>query len=636
MKIELKGTDKDIVISKLTKILIFENIDMNRLKGELDINKEKSKEAIKYLVNEIPINESDFTDSLQVLIHIINISRDLKSQIRGDVTWNEYFSMVYFTFKVLAAIKKDRSFIDWLKSFFIINFTSKLKSPTIFAISIYFFVRTILSLIISIESGYLVLSNGKDCVKISIDNIGRFNKYISDDYGTYNLDKVENYYEIKKDDKKIGTLFLVNNTIYIKNNQGINVLHESSKFNKDSRVKVNLEQLLKTPIKENVSQSKKLLKEINIDYSNPQSTSDKKTNDIIYLISHTKDILTKSNNLGYMGLFTKIIIESVKNNIKIHIRDIDIIFQNIKELKPVLSELRSQKMDKKDITTFDSFEELSDSLEKLKRWRVVNNFMKKIPNTQKNLIWEDGFFKKSIISKCIILENIILEISKDITKQKRFLKKISSIKTTSEMVDYIYQFDDNEITFYSISRKIKKSNYAFTTYENESEGIIICAVFGYRTLKELTPGCNWCITRNTASFDYYTSDAIQYVIYRFDNIGNLVKDNSGIIGITIHKDFSIKAAHLMDDTPLYASRFNNGRTFVSPELSALDIIRYDENKNSDGISSSVNFTGGVIVDPNKFTIDLRLKDVMGLKQSYKWLIYKMNTNPIISNILDSF
>jgi len=648
MKLNITGTDKDISISKLTKILLFEDIDLQKLEKELSIDKESSLEAIKYFSEKIPLTEGFFELLLNGIKYIIGIHRSLDSQIRGDVTWNEYLSMVYFTLKVLAAIQKDRSFLDFIKSLFKTNLRAKFNSPTIFFICLFIFIRTILSLIFNEESGYFILKDNRGLVvKVGVASLTKYKKYIYCGDQGYELRKYGNEYFILSNDKKIGTLSIENENITISNISGKVVLQESpigSPIDKDKSKDMDLGLLLANPVKENVDQSRKMLKDIGIDYNNPIETADKKTNEIISNVSYVKKMLTESNNLGYMGLFTKLIIDSVQKDYKIYRRDIDMMFQNIKELKPILGELRDQNLDKKDILNFDNFEELTDSLEKLKRWRIVNNFIKKIPSSQKNLIWENGYFKSNLKSKYIILENILISLSTDNIKSERFLKKISSIKDLESMVDFIEQFDDNDVSFNSLYRKIQKLNYAMVTYKNERAGFMICAVFGYRALKELTPGCNWCITRQIETFNMYTEDCIQYLIYRFDKNGNLLKDNTGIIGITVRKDFSIRAAHYMDDTTLFAIRFGDDRYHISPELTEMDLIRYNgveglgvTNRSRNFLDlGSINFSGGVIVDPDKFKIDLRSKNLSGLRGFYKKIIYYMNTNSVVSTILAPF
>lgn len=338
-------------------------------------------------------------------------------------------------------------------------------------------------------------------------------------------------------------------------------------------------------ILENVAQSKKLLKDIGIDYDLlPKDISNiidgrwdesskkflnefRKTFDrippigFIMSFDRMKYTLTNNNNIGYLSLFTKFYIEYIKNVNEIvrgHTQEFsdekfvsswmgkfNTLYQKILSNKDIISNLRSEGKIK-NVLEFETYESLDDALNRLDDWRIVNSFIKKLPPTQKSLIWSNGYFIDSLQSKSQFLTKVIKSISENEKIQTTFLTKISSIKTTDQLLNNLYRLSSDKPWFFDYWLDLlDKRKDVIVTWKSKEENQILCAVFGYEALKDIAYMTNWCIVRDSYYYNKYTSEGrIQYVFYDFNRKND---DNECIIGTTLNSDFSIYASHNKSD-----------------------------------------------------------------------------------------
>ena len=115
------------------------------------------------------------------------------------------------------------------------------------------------------------------------------------------------------------------------------------------------------------------------------------------------------------------------------LRDFISTFKKVKENDDIIKNLRNRSGDLIKIEDCPTLHILEDALTDLGRWRIFNNFIKSFPKSQKDLIWENGYFIKFITDRYVLynaVENIIKSKREDV-----FFRKVSNIKTTKDMID---------------------------------------------------------------------------------------------------------------------------------------------------------------------------------------------------------
>lgn len=321
---------------------------------------------------------------------------------------------------------------------------------------------------------------------------------------------------------------------------------------------------------ENAALSRKIFKDYKLDYDNLTEENAKLVfvnldpSTVVNTFNMMKDELVRNNNMGYIGLFTDFFLSNAKSlnesagkqrmkNVwcnKVWINGIKPIYDKIVSCKDIIGNLRDNNGDIKDVMSFKSIESLNDSLERLKLWRKVNTFIKKLPPTQKNLIWKDGYFIDSLKTKTQSIANAIIEIQSDESIESTFLKKVSSIKTIKDLIDNIFRVTNNVPWEYDYWLDfLDKTRDVVITWKSPEKQQIICAVFGYNALKKIAYMSNWCIVRDKNYYDSYTSNGnIQYVFYDFDKDSS---DNDSVIGFTVTTELTQRACHDKNDRGCY-------------------------------------------------------------------------------------
>lgn len=224
-----------------------------------------------------------------------------------------------------------------------------------------------------------------------------------------------------------------------------------------------------------------------------------------------------SNNMGYIGWFTKMIF--VK---KILFTDIINIVDIIKNDKYIIDNLP------KDLVLYESYEELIDDILSIKKNRGIKLILNEMPSRIKLLITTNDYE---------LLYQLYNNKEKDL-----FIKKISRYHTHREFVGALNNFlsSNNEVSFQSIINDIKSCD-AQLIHKNIDNDIIICSV-NFRQINRLGSDTSWCIVNSESTFNSYAKDYNkQYIIYLTDISGNYSK-----IGATI--GFKFKTAHLKNDS----------------------------------------------------------------------------------------
>lgn len=511
---------------------------------------------------------------------------------------------LHFFIKTLIAIKKGYNFKQYLIKLFAADSDSELKEVRDVLFSVAFILYAIVYLIGSnswnndyykIGDNYIVWSyrwKGVNDYEIK-DNSGKiyYFKYVS-------LNKFDIIYQ----GEKIGVydhdvIYSTDPDVYILNtspdkNERYSVTKaDLEKFLKGRRLpKQQKENIIKQVLSdkemidslerdivskrgvlyENAALSRKIFKDYKLDYDNLTEENVKlvfgslNPSVVIRTFNTMKEELVKNNNMGYIGLFTNFFLKHIKSlneiagNRDVERRTIDEhifytwsnkikpIYDNIVICKDIIGNLRDNNGNIKDVMSFESMESLNDSLERLKVWRKVNTFIKKLPPTQKNLIWKDGYFIDSLKSKSQSIINAIIKIQEDESVESSFLKKVSSIKTTQSLIENIHRVTNSVPWGYDYWLGfLDKTNDVVITWKSPEKQQIICAVFGYKALKEIAYMSNWCIVRDPDYYDSYTSNGnIQYVLYDFSKDSS---ENKSVIGFTVTTELTQRACHDKND-----------------------------------------------------------------------------------------
>ena len=297
---------------------------------------------------------------------------------------------------------------------------------------------------------------------------------------------------------------------------------------------------------ENVDLAKKIFKEAGKDYDKIVNTTkdqmhnlDIEDRDFLYI----KNLLTKNNNIGYLGLFANLSI-----NDKASGSELESIYNKIISNKDILNNLRGNNGELCQLFNFTKYEDLDDALDRLKSWRKVNQFMRELPSAQKRLIWENGYFTDDLKDKSQFLISAITKIANDANLSRTFLSKISAAKTKSAIIDSIASITNQELwDFDHWLNKLNNTRNVYVTWSSKEEKQIICIATSYQTIKNIAYMTNWCITRDKYYFDSYSKNGFQCILYDFNYP---ITSNDSVIGFSLNskkKRYEITNCHNKSD-----------------------------------------------------------------------------------------
>lgn len=306
-------------------------------------------------------------------------------------------------------------------------------------------------------------------------------------------------------------------------------------------------------INEDVAKSNKVLKEI--ESLNIDSLEIEKLKKVI---EELKEYLVKNNSVGYLGVFTQMLYNMSKiiylsspyregsyerhkysvdprvykdhggKSFKISehtlLADFISVYRRMQENKDIIKNLRDRDGNLIKIEDCETLHKLEDCLDDLSRWRTFNNFIKGFPKDQKDLIWENGYFKKNLKEKHIYklyqaVEGIIQNSRQDV-----FLRKVSNIKTTKDMVYNIINMGAKGIPWDidEYLNEINKSNDVKIIYNKDNYLIL-----KIDSAKEVVKYCGdtaWCIRREGTFRGYYrTGDFFALLDFNKNSSDNLSK-----------------------------------------------------------------------------------------------------------------
>jgi len=350
-------------------------------------------------------------------------------------------------------------------------------------------------------------------------------------------------------------------------------------------------------INESISQAKSYLSKNNIDPNNEEFVK-------------IRELLKKF--AGFVYLFTYFHFEE---NIKLE--DLKILLDKIKDLKPLLGNLPRKivEYDKVEVGDSSRYEILFDDLQELEKRRDVKYIYNLLPSTQKELVTEEGDYKKIFLNLSVSMK----ELGKDLIKQ--WISKISRYKDYNKIINYMERFikENGDKNFSEIIKDIESEN-TLISYKNEEENVIITILNDYESCKKLASSTQWCIVDSKGTWDSYTSGNIQYMLY---DLNRPLHDTKRIIGVTynINKK-EVDSIHEKDDTGMKKKDLE--KWFDNLNLNISDYIPpKDRNLIRKAIlgGKSDNFGGPTSNGMEKATI------------LFKWGFYE-DVYDIISNILN--
>ena len=345
-------------------------------------------------------------------------------------------------------------------------------------------------------------------------------------------------------------------------------------------------------IKESVDQAKRILRDAGIDYQMMSRTPRSDLNLLERRFLEVRDRLEKSNMLGYLGVFAKVLAELSDYSYDGHqhprrrermgrqvlfAERILRIHALLVELEPVIKNLRDTSGRKTTLFDLAGAEQMEDALLRLRDWRLVNAFMRGLPPRQKALVWPDGYWSAELAGSSLFLTDSVIKISKDEERSRTLLSKISAVRSAGEFIREVSRLLKMEPwTFEHWIAKLRRTPGVAVTWHSREKGQIICMVVSWWTIRRIAYMTNWCIVRSIGYFLNYTSNSTQFVLYDFSKPAS---SNESVIGFTLggHNDhggrynpYYIKHCHYKNDRharlPPDFTKSSGSRDFVRPEF----------------------------------------------------------------------
>lgn len=315
-------------------------------------------------------------------------------------------------------------------------------------------------------------------------------------------------------------------------------------------------------INENLEQARKILKDNNIDEENS-------------IFKNIRKML--SNNLGYIGLFTKFaIVDKVDEN------TLEDLYKKLIELKPILNKLPKQPTQY--IKDEKGFEELYDDLQKIEEQQTIKKIINEFPSKQKQLL-------KNIDN----INDYLIQLSKAKDK-KDFISKVSRYHNEDDLFNAIKTFiDSGGIGFDLLVDEMENDDGISILKKDDNRQVLLVEIKKFNSCNTFFSNTSWCIASSEGFFKSYTSDSKkQYAVINFDLP---IDDPYRYVGFTINVVFSsIHTAHLKND------KFIDNKTLIK-YLESIDI-------NIDNLYPSFDF-----IVKNYFK-NLKVKDQLIILSNY--------------------
>jgi hypothetical protein len=295
-------------------------------------------------------------------------------------------------------------------------------------------------------------------------------------------------------------------------------------------------------ITESVDMAKKIFRENNMDWVALTRTFPDQWHNLPLperRFMEVRDELRKTNNLGYLGVFAKVLASKsfTKDS------EITLIHTLLMDVMPVMDNLRGPSGEKVSIFDLETPEQMVDSLTRLAEWRKVNQFMRQLPPTQKNIVWPDGWWAPELKDSKAFLNKSITKMAEDEALSRRLLSKISAIRTPRQFLDDVERLSQVQPEKYDqLVAKLRSTSDVIVTWESRQRNAIICMVLTYWAIKKVAPMTNWCIVRSRDKFNEYTRDGLQFVLFDLNQPNT---SDRSVIGFTLGKQ-SVDPLHITE------------------------------------------------------------------------------------------
>lgn len=263
-------------------------------------------------------------------------------------------------------------------------------------------------------------------------------------------------------------------------------------------------------LNENMQQAKVILKKAKLSVDDPR-------------FQQIKQMLLADNTLGYIGKFTKWIIQDRET------------WDKLVEVYEMLKDHPTK------VPAIDTFEKLEDLFDFLQGSSISNKVNKAIKAIEKRLI----YFKISDISKLEKLIELNVKYVDQIVdfynkKGRKFKNYNDLLKETENLINNLA----GSFNLETMKKKIrdKKLNVQFAI---ERPDLLVIIPQDY-TASHALGSSSWCISYSKNYWDSYADIfSNQYFIYDFSKP---LSDKRSMIGATINPDGSFKASHFKDDS----------------------------------------------------------------------------------------
>ncbi len=364
-------------------------------------------------------------------------------------------------------------------------------------------------------------------------------------------------------------------------------------------------------IDENVAQAKKYLvdKYIQDNEIKKEDLKPEQIREIEKLPDYIKirDLLVK--NAGWTYVFTRFHFED-----GVEFEELKSLYDKLTEFKNLLNRLpkpvdrylESEKRNNDLERT--AYEDLSDDLEKISRYRNYKHFIDELPAQVKKEAEASGTI---MISK---IENLAVEFYKlDPSLQKNFIKKLSRYRFLNDLVRVMesYLKASTGHGFANFIKKVEEVNARLTEkhgaeiiYINEEEERIIVELRSYEACKALCANTSWCIAQYHGHWESYVGGddvyAKQYAVFDFSLSPG---DNYSIMGCTVNQGNKWRASHLKNDSSISEREF---RGKLSKEENELIV-----GPNKEEVEAKKRYVkASKILKENKITVDQAKKAIL--------------------------
>lgn len=296
-------------------------------------------------------------------------------------------------------------------------------------------------------------------------------------------------------------------------------------------------------IYENVDATRKFLLSKGIDYDliDDLQTGNYTMDNKIRAIRSLKASMLRDNKMGYLSTFVKYVFQSYSTSYILSLYNELMRISNMQ----LISKLRNSNGVLTNVVDFENWTDLNRAIIDVYQWKELNAFIKGFPPKQRNLIWENGYYKADLLSISEYLTKSIIDISYSKVAKDAFFSKISSIKDKDTLIEVIYAVSKTEPWDYDYwLKKLKSTKNTLITWSSKEEKEIICLVFTHPAIQKIAYMTSWCIFTNKNTFYSYLQKGYQFILYDFKL---KMENDRSIIGFTTDLNHNMLDCHSRRD-----------------------------------------------------------------------------------------